>query len=88
MFYNAYAKSVIEYGILTYGSASKTDLQSINLSQKRIIRTIFRKKYSDSVQDLAIRHKIYTVYELYAAHIFKEAFGLLRKNFTCKIFKH
>ena len=43
MFYNAYAKSIIEYGILTYGSASKTDLQSIILLQKRIIRTVFRK---------------------------------------------
>ena len=84
MFYNAYAKSIIEYGILTYGSASKTDLQSINLLQKRIIRTVSRKKYSDSVQDLAIKHKKYTVYELYAAQIFKEAFGLLRKTSPVK----
>ena len=71
MFYNAYAKSIIEYAILTYGSASKTELQSVNLLQKRFIRTIFRKSYCESVQTLAIQHKFYSVYELYTTYLFK-----------------
>ena len=43
MFYDAYAKSIIEYGIFIYGSASKSDLETIHIIQKRILRTILWK---------------------------------------------
>ena len=51
MFYDAYAKSIIEYGILIYGSASKSDLETIHIIQKRILRTILRKKFCDWTQE-------------------------------------
>ena len=44
MFYNSFAKSVICYGLLVYGSAAKTNLQKIEYAQRRILRAIFFKK--------------------------------------------
>ena len=78
MFYDSYAKSIIEYGLLIYGSASKCELEKINLLQKRILKTIFRKKIYDSVQEEVLTHKIYSVYELYTAQLFHEVFNQLR----------
>ena len=46
--------------------------------QKRIIKTIFRKKIYDSVQEEVLTHKIYSVYELYTAQLFHEVFYQLR----------
>ena len=40
-FYNSYAKSVISYGLIFYGRAAKTNLQNIEMAQRRIIRAIF-----------------------------------------------
>ena len=44
MFYNSFAKSVITYGLLIYGSAAKTNLAKIDSAQRRIFRAIFFKK--------------------------------------------
>ena len=43
MFYDAYAKSIIENGILIHGSASKSDSETMHIIQKRILRTILWK---------------------------------------------
>ena len=84
-FYDAYAKSIIEYGILIYGSASKSDLETIHIIQKRILRTILWKKFCDWTQEEVIKYKIYSVYELYAAHLLKEVFNQIRDNSPMKL---
>ena len=43
VFCNAYVKSVIEYGIIVYGSAAKHHLNSKLILQKLIMRAIFSK---------------------------------------------
>ena len=43
-FYNSHAKTIISYGISIYGSAQKSDLNSIDQAQRRILRAIFFKK--------------------------------------------
>ena len=43
MFYDAYVKSIIEYRIFIYGSAPKSDLETLHIIQKRKLRTILRK---------------------------------------------
>ena len=44
-FYHSYAKSIITYGLLIYGSASKTDLQRLENCYRRIFRAIiFERK--------------------------------------------
>ena len=71
-FYQAYAKPIILYGLLIYGGTRHSVLNEILLMQKRIIRTIFFRKRSDTVSDLFMKHKIETVFELYIEEIFKE----------------
>ena len=71
-FYQAYAKPIILYGLLIYGGTRHSVLNEILLMQKRIIRTIFFRKRSDTVSDLFMKHKIETVFELYVEEIFKE----------------
>ena len=41
MFYKAYAKSIITYGLLIHGAAAKTYLSRIESVQRRILRAIF-----------------------------------------------
>ena len=85
MFYDAHAKLIIEHGILIYGSASKSDIETIHIIQKRILRTIVRKKFCDWTQEEVIKYKIYIVFELYAAHLFKEIFNEIRDDSPMKL---
>ena len=64
MFYNAYAKSIITYGLLIYAAAAKTNLSRIESVQRRILRAFFRKR-QDSLQVILAVNKINTVYELF-----------------------
>ena len=43
MFYNSFAKSIISYGILTFGSRAKDHLYKIKNAQRRILRAIFSR---------------------------------------------
>ena len=74
MFYNSFAKSMICYGLIVYGSAAKTNLKKIENAQRRILRAIFFKKKFDSLRDILLDNKIFTVYELYTLEIVKELF--------------
>ena len=78
MFYNSFAKSIICYGLIVYGSAAKTNLKKIENAQRRILRAIFFKKKFDSLRDILLDNKIFTVYELYTLEIVKELFKQLR----------
>ena len=41
MFYNSFAKTVICYGRLIYGTAAKSNLTKIEMAQRRILRAGF-----------------------------------------------
>ena len=44
-FYNCYAKTTISYGLLIYKSAHKSDSESIDQAQRRILKAIcFRRR--------------------------------------------
>ena len=43
LIYNTYAKSVICFGLLVYGRAAKTNINKIEMAQRRIIRAILIK---------------------------------------------
>ena len=86
MFYNSFARSIISYGILVYGSAAKTNLKKIENAQRRIIRAIFFKKRSESISNLLLENKILTVFELYIEELVKELFKQLRNETPQKIF--
>ena len=44
MFYNSFAKSIITYGLLLYGTAYKTNMTKIEAVQRRILHAIFSNK--------------------------------------------
>ena len=44
MFYNAYAKSILDYAMLSYGAANKTSLSKIDMAQRRILKSFFSKE--------------------------------------------
>ena len=79
-FYESYAKSVITYGLLVYGSACKSKIEEIEMAQRRIIRAIFFRKKYDSIKDIFERKQILTVFELYVNEIFREVFYQLRSE--------
>ena len=78
VFYQAFAQSIINYGILTYGSAPRATLNGIWLAQKKIIRTIYFKKKYDTTADVCREHVILSVFELYVFELFKLLFNELR----------
>ena len=74
LFYNSFAKSIVPYGKLTYGSAAKNNLYKMGKAQRRILRsTVFRNKY-DSFGYIFELNKISTVFEIYLMELFAEVF--------------
>ena len=80
MFYNSYAKSPINFGIIAYGATAETNLTKIEMAQRRIMRAIFFKKKMDSITDVLREKGILTVYGLYLAELLKELFRQLRSE--------
>ena len=80
MFYNSYAKSVITYGLLLYGTAAKSNLSKIETVQRRILRAIYFKRKSDSLENVLADNKILTVFELFMVEILKELFRQLKSE--------
>ena len=78
LFYNAYARSLISYGLLVYGSAAKTNLEMLESAQRRIIRAIFFKQKRHSLKDIIDAYHIHTVFDLYILEVFKEVFKQIR----------
>ena len=86
-FYNAYARSVICYGLLIYGCASKTNLENIDMAQIRSSRAIFFMKKHDSLQDFLRQTELNTVFEMFIVDAFREIVNQLRSNGTTKVSK-
>ena len=70
-YYNCYVKPVIQYGILVYGGTSYAKLEPIYILQKRILRTITRKRRLDSISAEFEHSRVLTVHELYTYELFK-----------------
>ena len=85
MFYNAYAKSIITYGLLIYGAAAKPNLSRIESVQRRILRAIFFRKRQDSLQEILAVNKINTVYELFLNEVVSEVFKEMRSDSPLKL---
>ena len=64
-FYSSFAKSIITYGLLVYGSAAKTNMKKIESAQRRISRTIFCKNKYESIEQLFEKNNILTSYTLW-----------------------
>ena len=78
LFYNSFAKSIIMYGILVYGSAAKTNLVKIEKAQRRILRAIFFMQRTDSLSEIFTKEGVLTVFELFLVELIKELFKQIR----------
>ena len=85
MFFNSFAKSVICYGLLVYGSAARTNLQKFERAQERILRAIFFKNKIDSMVNVLADHKILNVFELFIVEVFQELFKQSRKESSLEL---
>ena len=77
MFYNSYANALKNYGIPAYGATAKTNLSTIEMAQRRIIRAIFFNKKMDPITDVLREKGLLTVYGFYFAELLKELFRQL-----------
>ena len=77
MFYNSYAKTLINYGIIAYGATAKTNLSEIEMAQRGIMSAFFFKIKMDSITNVLREKGSLTVYELYLAELLKELFRQL-----------
>ena len=84
MLYNAYAKSVICYGLLVHGRAAKTNLNKIEMAQRRIIRAILFKTFHN-LQHILRQTTLNSDFKLFIQDVFREIFSQLRSNGTSKL---
>ena len=78
MFYKCFAKSVICYGLSVYGISAKTNLKKKSKLSEKNFESIFFRKKLDSLADILVENKIFTVSELYIIEMIKEFFKQLR----------
>ena len=72
MFYNSFAKSVICYVLLLYGTSAKSNLRKIERAQRRILKGIFFRKKYGSLSNILRRNGVLTFFELYIVEVMKK----------------
>ena len=70
--------SVINYGVLIYRATTQNILKPINVMQRRIIRTIFRKRARDNVDSFFERLHLSTVEEMHIYQVVKNLSSKIR----------
>ena len=74
---------MISYGLLVYGCTNKKRLTKIDMCQRKILRAIFYRKRTDSLQHYYRKHKILTVFDLYFLELLKETVEEIAKRSPC-----
>ena len=87
-FYNACARYVFCYGLLVYGSSTRTNFEIIEMAQRRIIRAHFFRRKFDSLQNILPETELSTVFDVFILDVFREIFIQLRLNETTKFSKY
>ena len=75
--YQAFAKSVINYGVLIYGCTYMSNLQNVLNIQKRIVIAIFFIENFNSVSENFLKNKIFSVFEQHVSVVLCELFKRL-----------
>ena len=78
--YNFYVKPILQYGILVYGCTYITHLKKIALMQRKLLRLIFFKRKTMSIESEMINAHILSVPQLYVYELIKFAFRSVRKE--------
>ena len=80
IYYNFYVKPILQYAILVYGCTYITHLKKIALMHRKLLRIIFFKRKTMSIESEVINAHILSVPQLYVYEFIKFAFRSVRKE--------
>ena len=66
-----FVQPILQYGILIYGTAAKSDIKKLNNKIKHRVRIIYEKRKIESIEDFRIEAKIYNIEELHLYALLK-----------------
>ena len=78
--YKLYVQPVLQYGVLIYGCAGKSELKQLKWSQNHIIRIIVGLKKFSGVRDVREKYKLLTLIELHLYELLKLMSKSLRQS--------
>ena len=84
--YKSFVQPVIQYGVLIYGTASKTSLKFIEVKIKQISRIIFRKQSHQSTANEREKYGIFLVKELHIYELLKFLTKTIRREHKNEVF--
>ena len=84
--YKSFVQLVIQYGVLIYGTASKTSLKFIEVKIEQISRIIFRKQSHQSTANEREKYGIFLVKELPIYELLKFLTKTIRREHKNEVF--
>ena len=54
---------ILQYGVLIYGTAAKSDIKKLNNKIKHVVRIVYGKRKIESIENFRIAAKIYNIEE-------------------------
>ena len=70
-YYSSNVVPILQYGILIYGCCSYSQLEQLNVLQKKILKFIFFRKRRDRSNDIFEKYSLLTVYEYHLYELLK-----------------
>ena len=81
--YKVYVQPILNYGVLVYGTSSKTKLQPLEAKVKQTARIIFKKRKTESTLQNREKYKMHSIKDLHIFELFKKLTEILRSE--CEI---
>ena len=81
--YKIYVQPIINYGVLVYGTSSKTTLQPLEEKIKQIARIMFKKRKTEPTLQNREKYKMHSIKDLHIFELFKKLKEILRSE--CEI---
>ena len=76
--YKVYVQQKLNYGLLVYGTHSKTTLQPLEAKIKQIARIMFKKRKTESTLQNREKYKMHSIKDLHIFELFKKLTEILR----------
>ena len=78
--YKFYVQPILNYGVLVYGTTSKTTLQPLEAKIKQIARIMFKKRKTESTLQNREKYKMHSIKDLHLFKLFKKLTDILRSE--------
>ena len=77
--YLTYVQPILQYGILVYGTAAKSDIKKLNNKIKHLVRFVYWKRKFESIENFRIAAKIYNIEEIHLYELLKLVIEKIRE---------